>query len=108
MNTDKVLALAKQANFTDYTNTDTSFICVSADVIKFAALLQQQMEAEGYRKCAEGQRTSQFCAVAEELRKDAERYQWLRLADNIGPRTMQMQYHHVEHLDAAIDKARKP
>lgn len=39
------------------------------------------------------------------LQRDAERYRWLRLADDNGPRTMQMQYHHVEHLDRAIDTA---
>ena len=39
------------------------------------------------------------------LEADARRYQWVRLADDNGPRTRQMQYHHVEHLDAAIDAA---
>jgi hypothetical protein len=82
MNTDKVLALAREAGL-------AVTISSSESLHKFAALLLREMEAEN-----------------AELRKDAERYRWLRLADNTGPRTMQMQYHHVEHLDAAIDQAR--
>jgi len=44
-------------------------------------------------------------ARLKELMLAEARYNWLRLAGEHGPRTMQMQYHHVEHLDAAIDQA---
>ena len=43
---------------------------------RIAALLQREMVADGWRQCAVGQGTSQFCGMAEELRKDAERYRW--------------------------------
>ena len=46
----------------------------------FAALLQQQMIEDGWRQCAEGQGTTQFCAMAEQARKDAER-QWVGLTE---------------------------
>ena len=43
------------------------------------------LHANGYRRCAEGQRTTQWCdraekaeAEVERLRADAERYRWLR------------------------------
>ncbi|CAB4139915.1 hypothetical protein UFOVP408_26 [uncultured Caudovirales phage] len=33
---------------------------------RFAALVEQQLIASGYRKCAAGQRTSQFCGQLEQ------------------------------------------
>ena len=69
MTTDKVLVLAKEAGLAVTISSHDS-------LYKFAALLQQQMEADGWRQCAVGQGTTQFCGVAEELRKDAERYRW--------------------------------
>lgn len=41
---------------------------------RFAALLREKMISEGWRQCAEGQRTTQHCAVAEQARDEAERY----------------------------------
>lgn len=61
MNTDKVLALAHQAgmNATDGNN---------AVSIRFAKLIQQKMIEDGWRQCAEGQGTTQFCSMAEEVK----------------------------------------
>ena len=58
MNTDKVLALAHQAgmNATDGNN---------AVSIRFAKLIQREMVADGWRQCAEGQGTTQYCGIAE-------------------------------------------
>ena len=36
----------------------------------FAALLREKMVSEGWRQCAQGQKTSQFCAVAEQARTE--------------------------------------
>jgi len=35
---------------------------------RFAALLREKMISEGWRQCAQGQKTTQFCAVAEQAR----------------------------------------
>ena len=41
---------------------------------RFAALVaaaeRDRMISEGWRKCAQGQKTSQFCAVAEQVRQE--------------------------------------
>ena len=36
----------------------------------FAALLRERMIADGWRQCAQGQKTTQHCAVAEQARQD--------------------------------------
>ena len=41
---------------------------------RFALLVRDQMLSEGWRQCAQGQRTTQHCAVAEQARQEAERY----------------------------------
>ena len=84
MGTDKVLALAKQAGFHEEgENIIVGYnrVVVTKRLIEFAALLQQQMIEDGWRQCAVGQGTTQFCGIAEELRKDAER-QWVGLTDD--------------------------
>ena len=72
MNTDKVLALAKQAanSFKTYAMEVTEYDFTDDSIQEFSALIQQQMEADGWRQCAVGQGTTQFCGVAEELRKE--------------------------------------
>ena len=51
---------------------------------RFAALVaaekEQQMIRDGYRKCAEGQRTTQFCGLLEEAVK-AEREACAKVCD---------------------------
>ena len=73
MTTDKVLALAHQAGM------NATFDGNNAVSIRFAKLIQQQMIEDGWRQCAEGQGTTQFCGMAEELRKDAKQ-EWVGLA----------------------------
>jgi hypothetical protein len=82
MNTDKVLALALEADeFAPRAEwNEAAYVLGEKALLKFAALIQQQMESDGWRQCAEGQGTTQFCGIAEELRKDAER-QWVGLTD---------------------------
>jgi hypothetical protein len=57
MENDKVLALAREAGLAVTISSYDS-------LYKFAALLQQQMEADGWRQCAEGQGTTQYCGIA--------------------------------------------
>ena len=80
MNTDKVLALAREADLTRKDLAGKEHVAyekyITPYLLKFAALIQQQMIEDGWRQCAVGQGTSQFCGMVEELRKDAERYRW--------------------------------
>ena len=48
----------------------------------FADLIKQQLIAEGYRKCAEGQRTTQFCKQVEAA-VATEREACAQVCDNI-------------------------
>ena len=106
MTTDKVLALAREAGFNighvpSYTYPDSgttapeiNWINESDDIeplIKFAALIQQQMEAEN-----------------AELRRDAERYRWLRQMDRCEPWSdlLMSPITRTEDIDEAIDRAR--
>jgi hypothetical protein len=84
MNTDKVLALAKEAGLAVTISSHDS-------LYKFAALIQQQMEAEN-----------------AELRKDAERYRWLRQMDRCEPWSdlLMSPITRTEDIDEAIDRAR--
>ena len=72
MNTDKVLALAREADGMVLAHQTLFY---HANLIKFAALLQQQMIEDGWRKCAKGQVTTQFCGIAEELRDKLKYYE---------------------------------
>ena len=101
MNTDKVLALAREAGLAVTISSYDS-------LYKFAALIQRQMIEDGWRQCAVGQGTSQFCGMAEELRKDAERYRWLRQMDRCEPWSdlLMSPITRTEDIDEAIDRAR--
>jgi hypothetical protein len=35
-------------------------------LVRFAHLIEQHLIQQGYRQCAKGQRTTQFCALLEE------------------------------------------
>jgi hypothetical protein len=56
------------------------------NLIQFAALVaaaeRSRMIADGWRQCAQGQRTSQFCAVAEQARLE-EREACARVCDAV-------------------------
>ena len=74
MNTDKVNALWVKAS----DDAEGMRLGYTMQHHYFAALIQQQMEADGWRQCAVGQGTTQYCGIAvkaeaenAELRKDA-------------------------------------
>ena len=86
---DKVLALAKEAGALPISYNESrnqvEYSLFGDELTKFAALLQQQMIEDGWRQCAVGQGTTQFCGVAEELEPElyevkshAERYLFIR------------------------------
>ena len=64
MNRDDIIRLARDAGLTGLIEAD-----VIGNFERFAALVaaevERQMTKDGWRKCAEGQSTTQYCAVAE-------------------------------------------
>ena len=108
---DKVLALARDAEMCN-SHTAPGYLLANVEqLLRFAALIQREMKAEGWRQCAKGQGTTQFCGMAEELRKDAERYRWLqeRCKKDLvvaKVRTFGLDSWSGDDLDAAIDRAR--
>ena len=47
---------------------------------RFAALLRDRMISEGWRQCAQGQKTTQFCGMVEQARQE-EREACARLVE---------------------------
>ena len=131
MNTDKVLALAREAGLAVTISSHDS-LC------KFAALIQQQqMEAENvcicgytyaqhtydkncdshgvcpnrqgvFRNERQHELIQKLDAENAELRKDAERYRWLRQMDRCEPWSdlLMSPILRTEDIDEAIDRAR--
>lgn len=80
MNTDKVLALAREAGFYVRDDGEQAYSADSYDgictpeLVRFAALLQREMEAE--------------------LRKDAERLDWLEADDG--------RFHNIDRITSVV------
>ena len=81
MTRDEVLALAREAAF--YTPV------MEGELMRFAALVEEHLKSKGYRQCAKGQRTTQFCGMLDEAVK-AEREECAKIAkqwDSAHPNT---------------------
>jgi hypothetical protein len=66
---EEIMRMAAESGLTHPMN------CISHGVTeRFAALVaaaeRDRMISEGWRQCAQGQKTSQFCAVAEQVRQE--------------------------------------
>ena len=96
MNRDDIIRMAREAGFiclfpdeavngigTIYDSGDEE---ITETVKRFAALVaaheREVMLQDGWRQCAVGQRTTQFCAMTEEAVK-AEREQCARVCDEV-------------------------
>ena len=66
----EIARMAREAGWKDLPTVRLAF--AGFDLERFAALVaaaeRNRMIADGWRQCAQGQRTSQFCAVAEQAR----------------------------------------
>ena len=63
MTQDDILRMAREAGLI---NSYGGRECASDELLaRFAELIKQRLISEGYRKCAEGQRTTQFCGQLE-------------------------------------------
>jgi hypothetical protein len=69
MNRDDIIRMAREAGW-NWPEVHTTSI--EDRLERFAALVaaaeRNRMISEGWRQCAQGQKTSQFCAVAEQVR----------------------------------------
>jgi hypothetical protein len=92
MTRDDIIRLAREAGFVRVvaTHTDGSLTTTVApieELERFAALIaaaeRDRMKSEGWRQCAAGQRTTQYCDLLE-LAVANEREAILKLTDSLG------------------------
>lgn len=89
MTRDDILRMAREAH-TDLVTVDYPGHAGQLDpwtlrlLERFAALVEQHLIESGYRKCAEGQRTTQFCGQLEKA-VEAEREACARIVDDAQP-----------------------
>lgn len=66
----EVIELARMAGLLDKVDLSEDYLIPAwaalEEIDKFAALFKQHLIAQGYRQCAKGQRTSQYCGPLEE------------------------------------------
>jgi uncharacterized alpha-E superfamily protein len=67
MTRDDITRIAREAGFVGF-DGDNGSLRRFADLV--AAAEREHMISDGWRQCAQGQRTSQHCAVAEQARRD--------------------------------------
>ena len=67
MTRDDIIRMAREARgyISELPNGD-AWLFDDAALERFAALFKQHLIAQGYRQCAKGQRTSQYCGPLEE------------------------------------------
>jgi hypothetical protein len=73
MNRDDIIRMAREAGWNWPENwPEVHTTSIEDRLERFAALVaaaeRNRMISEGWRQCAQGQKTSQFCAVAEQVR----------------------------------------
>jgi hypothetical protein len=78
MDRDTVIALARQAGYTGYDS-------LSEQLHQFASIIEAHLKDQGYRQCAKGQRTTQFCGMLEQA-VEAEREECAKVCDEIDRR----------------------
>ena len=73
MDKDTTLRLAREAGAHWEYSRSHPVPCVFGDdesLMRFAALVAEHLKSEGYRQCAKGQRTTQFCGMVEQAVRD--------------------------------------
>jgi len=76
MNRDEILRLAREAGVMPIEH----FYVTDVFLQRFVHLVEQRLIREGYRKCAEGQRTTQYCGLLDAAVK-AEREACAKMFD---------------------------
>ena len=78
MNRDETLTLAREAGVMPLDH----FYVTDVFLQRFVHLVEQRLIRDGYRQCAKGQRTTQFCGLLDAAVK-AEREECARLCDHV-------------------------
>jgi hypothetical protein len=78
MNRDETLTLAREAGVMPLEH----FYVTDVFLQRFVHLVEQRLIRDGYRQCAKGQRTTQFCGLLDAAVK-AEREECARLCDHV-------------------------
>ena len=78
MTRDEILILAREAGVMPLEH----FYVTDVFLQRFVHLVEQRLIRDGYRKCASGQRTTQFCGLLDAAVK-AEREECARLCDHV-------------------------
>ncbi len=78
MNRDEILGLAREAGVMPLDH----FYVTDVFLQRFVHLVEQRLIRDGYRQCAKGQRTTQFCGLLDAAVK-AEREECARLCDHV-------------------------
>ena len=79
MNREEIIRLARKSGMQGML---TDVVTSLEELERFAALVEQHLVKQGYRKCAEGQRTTQFCGMLEAAAK-AEREECAKICDGL-------------------------
>ena len=90
MDHETILRLARDAAF----HTPV----MEGELLRFAALIEEHLKDQGYRQCAKGQRTTQFCGMVEEAVR-AEREACAKVCDET------VAHHYIKQLIPAKDEA---
>jgi len=64
MTRDDIIRMAREAGFSEWAVRTPQYL------ERFAARVEEHLISQGYRKCAEGQRTTQFCGMVEAAREE--------------------------------------
>jgi hypothetical protein len=117
MNRDDIIRLAREAGFIRVVAIEkggavTTTVAPIEELEHFAALVaaaeRDRMKAEGWRQCAEGQHTTQFCGLLEDAVK-TEREQCALVCEDIPAPQEPTALTHIPTLErcAAAIRARK-
>ena len=69
MTKDDIIRTAREAGFTLTHQSNMGlelYLCSPKDIEMFAQVVESELIKQGYRKCAEGQKTTQFCGMLEQ------------------------------------------
>ena len=97
MTKEDVLRFARDAELNAH---DSEWLSVRFE--RFAALIEEHLKEQGYRQCAKGQRTTQFCGMLEQA-VQAEREECAKVAEEATASWTQHIYNDAcMHIAAAI------
>ena len=65
MTRDEIIRMAREARLAEPYHPFNPWGASQEALERFAAIVEKHLIASGYRKCAEGQRTTQFCGQLE-------------------------------------------